>query len=111
MTARLCNVRRPSLNPDLPDGQIIAPRVQPCSQKYSCSHLAQITSTSPAVPVLSEGRIAIVTDVGLGCDGCGRVCDEARRSHTAKPCGPDAPTLAFKLVMMRAASHGRWWQS
>ena len=30
--------------------------------------------------------------------------------RTAKSCGPDAPTLAFKLVMMRAASHGGWWQ-
>src|ERR1700743_599129 len=63
-------------------------------EKYSCSRLTQITSTSPAVLALSEGRIAIVTDVGLGCDGCGRVRDEARGSHTAKPCGPDAPTLA-----------------
>ena len=43
--------------------------VQPTSQKYFCSHLAQITSLSAAIPAHTEGRFAIVTNVGLGCDG------------------------------------------
>jgi hypothetical protein len=45
----------------------------------------------------------IVTDVGVGCggrDGVKRA--NARRTkrllRTAKPCGPDAPTLAFKSL-------------
>src|SRR5437588_812811 len=51
---------------DLPDRLFGAPRVQPLSQKYSCSLLTQITSISAAIPSHTEGRIAIVTDVGSG---------------------------------------------
>jgi hypothetical protein len=43
--------------------------VQPTSQKYFCSHLAQITSLSAAIPAHPKGRFAIVTNVGRGCDG------------------------------------------
>src|ERR1700728_2498597 len=43
--------------------------VQSSSQKYFRSHLAQITSLSAAIPAHTEGRFAIVTNVGLGCDG------------------------------------------
>jgi hypothetical protein len=42
----------------------LIPPVQSSSQKYFCSLLTQITSTSTAVPPSPEGRIAIVTDVG-----------------------------------------------
>ena len=40
--------------------------VQPFAQKYFCSHLAQITSLSAPIPAHTEGRFAIVTDVGQG---------------------------------------------
>ena len=43
-----------------------------------------------------EGRVAIVTNVAVGCGGRFGAQDEARLRRTAKPCGPDAPTLAFK---------------
>ena len=40
--------------------------VQSFRQKYSGSHLTQITCISLAVPSHTEGRFAIVTDVGQG---------------------------------------------
>ena len=40
--------------------------VQSPSQKYSRSHLTQITSISPAIPAHTKGRFAIVTNVGQG---------------------------------------------
>jgi hypothetical protein len=45
--------------------------VQSHSQKYSGSLLTQITSISLPIPAHTKGRFAIVTDVGLGCDGRG----------------------------------------
>jgi hypothetical protein len=51
-----------------------------------------------------EGRLAIVTDVAVRCGGRSGTQDEAHWLRTAKSCGPDAPTLAFKLVMMPCAS-------
>jgi hypothetical protein len=50
----------------VPDGQISKQPVQPPSQKHSGSLQTQITSTSLAIPAHSEGRFAIVTDVGCG---------------------------------------------
>jgi len=52
--------------PDLPDRLFNASPVQPLSQKYSCSLPTQITFISAAIPSRTEGRIAIVTDVGHG---------------------------------------------
>jgi hypothetical protein len=43
--------------------------VQPLLQKYFRSLLTQITCLFLAVPSHTEGRFAIVTDVGTGCDG------------------------------------------
>src|ERR1700694_5548302 len=45
---------------------LLTPAVQPLLQKYSASHLTQISSLSRAVPRPNEGRFAIVTDVGRG---------------------------------------------
>ena len=55
---------------------------------------------SPSSP--TEGRVAIVTDAGLDAmdAGCVRRASARRRMtqlRTAKPCGPDAPTLASSL--------------
>ena len=50
----------------LPDGQISHLAVQPCLQKYSASPPTQINSRTSAIPSHTEGRFAIVTDVGCG---------------------------------------------
>jgi hypothetical protein len=54
----------------LPDGQInhliCHSPVQPLREKYFASRLTQITFKTPAIPSHSEGRFAIVTDVGCG---------------------------------------------
>jgi hypothetical protein len=60
----------------LPDGQISGEPVQPFSQKYSASRFAQITSKTPAIPSHSEGRFAIVTDVGRDAVDAGCATDE-----------------------------------
>jgi hypothetical protein len=49
-------------------------------------------------PALTRGRIAIVTDVGAGCDGRRRRVDEGAYLRTAKSCGPDTPTLVSSFV-------------
>ena len=49
------------------------PPVQSSPQKHSASRLPQISTTTAAVSSLNEGRIAIVTDVGMGCGGRGSV--------------------------------------
>jgi hypothetical protein len=61
-------------SPILPDGQITGLPVQPPSQKYSGSLLTQITCISIAIPAHTEGRFAIVTNVGQGCDGRRQRC-------------------------------------
>ncbi len=78
--------RRRSTQPtgcDLPDGQISEFAVQSPLQKYFCFHTPQITSRTFRIPSHTEGRFAIVTDVGHGmrwtrqrfaCDGiAGRI--------------------------------------
>ena len=90
----------------------------PPPQKYSASHSPQIISITLAIPSHSEGRIAIVTDVGCGMrwtrqrlarEGSQGGFFEIRERHlkhaderccqrTAKSCGSDAPTLASSFV-------------
>ena len=71
--------------------------VQSLSQKYSCSLLTQITSTSVTILHPQEGRIAIVTDVGRGMRWTRRRCKtNGVFLRTAKSCGPDAPMLASR---------------
>src|SRR6266851_10312914 len=50
----------------LPDGQITHLAVQPLGEKYSASPPTQINSRTCAIPSHTEGRFAIVTDVGHG---------------------------------------------
>src|ERR1700674_350218 len=85
--------------------------VQSCLKKYFPSRFPQITSIFRAIPSHSEGRFAIVTDVGTGCGGRGggarraaltglpknfggtgtraAECFCGRLSRTAKSWGPD----------------------
>src|SRR5271155_4808427 len=60
-----------------------------------------------ACPVPLEGRLAIVTDAGRDAVDAGRALDQQRVKRTAKPCGPDAPTLASSW---RKQFRRRRWQ-
>jgi hypothetical protein len=82
---------------DLPDGLFGRLPVQPLCKKYFCSRATQITSKSP-LSRPTEGRFAVVTDAGRDAVDAGGAADESAGLRTAKSCGPDAPTLAFKLV-------------
>jgi predicted N-acetyltransferase YhbS len=67
-----CNATFEKSSTDLPDGQItLRPEfpVQPSCEKYSASPNTQIKLITITVSSLNEGRIAIVTDVGMGCGG------------------------------------------
>ncbi len=50
-----------------------------------------------AVPYPQEGRIAIVTDVGLRDAMAGSVRKTSAAVRTVKACGPGAPMLASSL--------------
>jgi hypothetical protein len=67
-------------------------------QKYIRSHLPQIKTISAAVSSHQEGRIAIVMNAGRDAMDADALLDEQRVKRTAKSCGPDASTLAFKLT-------------
>jgi hypothetical protein len=51
---------------DLPVGRFADRAVQPLLQKYFCFRTPQITSRTFRIPSHTEGRFAIVTDVGHG---------------------------------------------
>jgi hypothetical protein len=110
---------------DLPVGRFVERGVQPCLQKYFGFRTPQITSRTLAIPSHTEGRFAIVTDVGTGCGGRGSVLramglqggffesvsdqragGREMLQRTAKSCGPDAPTLASSLVEGKSARPG-----
>ena len=63
-------------------------------QRYFASFFAQIIFTTEVIPLLHEGRFAIVTDVGRDAVDAGGALTKALILRTAKLCGPDAPTLA-----------------
>jgi hypothetical protein len=45
-------------------------------------------------PASARGALRTSSTWSAGCDGRGMSLDEGRCARTAKPCGPDAPTLA-----------------
>src|ERR1039458_9895728 len=63
--------------------KLICP-VQSSMQRYSASFFAQIIFTTEVIPLLHEGRFAIVTDVERGCGGRRRRVDEGAYLRTAK---------------------------
>jgi hypothetical protein len=110
---------------DLPVGRFVDRGVQPPLQKCFGFHPPQITSRTLPIPSHTEGRFAIVTDVGHGMrwtrqrlarDGVAgrverlvsdhRVCGREMLLRTAKSCGPDAPMLASSLVEGKSALPG-----
>jgi hypothetical protein len=57
-------------------------------------------------PAPTEGRFAIVTNVGRDAVDADGADDERRNRRTAKSCGPDAPTLASSLREATFAGDG-----
>jgi hypothetical protein len=84
-----------------PDGQITANRVQPIREKCSACAQSQITSIARRILSRRRGARAIATVVGTGRDGHFDVVRRTTLKRTAKSCGPDAPTLAFKFAKTR----------
>src|SRR3984893_14777838 len=58
---------------DLPVGRFVDRGVRPPLQKYFASVVGRNIFMSLAIPSHTEGRFAIVTDVGAGCGGRGSV--------------------------------------
>jgi hypothetical protein len=77
--------------------------VQLSRKKYSALCSPQISLIFPRIPSRAEGRIAIVTNVEAGSGGratsqhSGSDCRRTIVARTAKPCGPDTPTLVSSL--------------
>ena len=77
-----------------PDGQITQKPVQPCCEKYSAFAVAQISDLNPAVSPDERGGSRSSRTRG-GMQWTRKLArDERKPKRTAKPCGPDAPTLA-----------------
>ena len=74
--------------------------VQPFAQKYCPFSFESNHFHGLAIPAHTEGRFAIVTNVGLGMrwtrkhDSANILRGRTTLTRTAKPCGPGAPTLA-----------------
>src|SRR5471032_1494917 len=83
--------------------------VQSSLQKYFRSLLTQITCISLAIPAHTEGRFAIVTDVG-----CGMRWTRVALLTRAHPCGRRSRVVLtprrWRQVLEKYASWGRWWQ-
>jgi hypothetical protein len=72
----------------------LIPPVQPLLQKYFSSRTGRSSNRGIAVPHPSEGRFAIVTDVGWGMRWTwSRQATNDVDSRTAKSCGSDSSTL------------------
>jgi hypothetical protein len=106
------------------DHGFIAGRTRPTKRDGSCDcsstislheqracAVGQIRFTFPRVPPRQEGRIAIVTTRGVGCDGrdVSQCIFDARtngRARTAKSCGPGIPVLMPSLRATSARATG-----
>ena len=82
----------------LPDGQITDTPVQPFLQKYSGSLLTQISCLFLAIPAQHRGAFRDRHERRVGMRWTqAALLTRALFLRTAKPCGPDAPTLASSL--------------
>jgi hypothetical protein len=118
---RICDTRNvfsPQAG-DLPVGRFVDRGVQPPSQKYFCFRTPQITSRTFRIPSHTQGRFAIVTDVGHGrrwtqqrfareikCSRCltPRDVDLAARPHVPTTFVHD---LAGRLVCQKCKKAGK----
>jgi hypothetical protein len=79
-----------------PDGQITESCPAPFAKIFSFApDPNQFTESHRPVP---QRGVAQRHQRGAGCSGRGGAQDEGANSRTAKSCGPDAPTLEFKLA-------------
>jgi hypothetical protein len=86
--------------------------VQSPREKYSACAVGQIKSKTRAIPRSIRGALRTSSTWSAGCDGRGMSLDEGRCARTAKPCGPDIPTLMSSR--RRCFSHRglrRWQES
>ena len=83
--------------------------VQSPSKKYFAFAVGQINSTDSRVLTHKRGASRSSRTLGAGCDGRGNSQDERCYPRTAKPCGPDAPTLASSWQAMTCRR--RWQKS
>jgi hypothetical protein len=81
---------------DLPDGQPNDLSVQPSGVKLFASPPAKISSMRRPVPP-ERGAFRDRHGRGRNAVDAGGRFDEGAGARTAKPCGPDAPTLASSL--------------
>jgi hypothetical protein len=78
-----------------PTGCVVIWLSSPLSKNFSLRRLLEtVLLIPPSRP--TEGRIAIVTDAGRDAVDASGASDEGACLRTAKSCGPDASTLAFK---------------
>jgi hypothetical protein len=86
---------------DLPDRLWGICLSSPPSKNFS---LRRLLETALLIPPSrpTEGRIAIVTDAGRDAVDASGASDEGAGLRTAKSCGPDASTLAFKSAQETA---------
>ena len=92
-----------------PTGKSMRPAMVHLSSPIRKNIPFRASPKSVAYPVpsrLSEGRFAIVTDVRREAMDAGGASDEGACLRTAKSCGPDASTLAFKSRGSHSADDG-----
>ena len=82
---------------DLPVRHSVDSAVQPFLQKYFASSPGRNTFKPHASRPHKRGVSRSSRTLGAGCGGRGGVTRRMTRPRTAKPCGPDAPTLASSL--------------
>jgi hypothetical protein len=88
--------------------EVFRPTSQACPAKISLfPNGRNYDLTKPSRP--HEGRFAIVTIRGAGCDGRGRDARRAAQSRTVKPCGPVPSTLGSSCAERFAQR--RWLKS
>jgi hypothetical protein len=68
----------------------------PCRKNFSLCRLVE-TGIERIIPSQTEGRFAIVTDVGCGMRWTRAAPKTKALSRTAESCGSDAPMLASSL--------------
>src|ERR1051325_2022664 len=106
----------PSMRPVYPGGaglarpgkslRLIRNHVKPLRKKYSSSVFRNCVVLF-ALPVSAwRGVWPIATNDGAGCDGRTGRARRARPVRTAKPCGPDLPTLGSSLLETASAGDG-----
>jgi hypothetical protein len=83
-----------------------APCPSPRAKIFDCRRRANHCFNSARLTA-DEGRVAIVTNVAVGCGGRVSCARRTQLSRTVKSCGPDAPTLASSFAGRLAGDGGK----